>query len=139
MTRKFILALIFLFASVSAFIGKHGKIPATSYSSTATCGGEEDCGTEVSITDYLLAGNATGAKQAVQVFDIFQGKFLLFWYRCRLHNKLAIYCCGKGVDSYAGFATVDISTKNNLFFWFVPAMDKNLSAPLLIWLQVRCF
>ncbi|XP_062517505.1 probable serine carboxypeptidase CPVL [Corticium candelabrum] len=37
--------------------------------------------------------------------------------------------------SYSGFLTTNETTGNNLFFWFFPAMNGNIKAPILMWLQ----
>lgn len=76
----------------------------------------QDCGDEVCITDFLEKNNAEGARKATEVFDLFPGD----------------------VKSYSGFARVNETAKNKLFFWYVPATEKptnNESTPLLIWLQ----
>ena len=39
------------------------------------------------------------------------------------------------VESYSGFITVNKTTNSNLFYWFFPAENGNLSAPLILWLQ----
>ncbi|XP_013076323.2 probable serine carboxypeptidase CPVL [Biomphalaria glabrata] len=36
--------------------------------------------------------------------------------------------------SYSGFLTVDQLLKNHLWFWFIPAMNSDPKAPLVIWL-----
>lgn len=43
----------------------------------------------------------------------------------------------KGVKSYSGYLTVDKKFDSNLFFWYFPCKNDNLtaSAPLVIWLQ----
>lgn len=74
---------------------------------------DEDCGEEVCITDFLLQDDAAGARNATEVFDVFPG----------------------GVPSFAGYAAVNATAKNKLFFWYVPAMNGDKDAPLLIWLQ----
>uniref|UniRef100_A0A1B6FEW7 Carboxypeptidase n=1 Tax=Cuerna arida TaxID=1464854 RepID=A0A1B6FEW7_9HEMI len=39
------------------------------------------------------------------------------------------------ITSYAGFFTVDKKYNSNLFFWFFPAVEKNDTAPVVLWLQ----
>ena len=43
------------------------------------------------------------------------------------------------MESYSGFFAIDErasgGTKGNTFFWYFPPLNKNSSAPLLIWLQ----
>ena len=81
---------------------------------------QEDCGEEVCITDYLENGDATGARDAIRVDNVFP----------------------EGVESFAGFASVNETAKNKLFFWYVPPLNGDKNAPLLIWLQVNnlhCF
>ena len=39
------------------------------------------------------------------------------------------------VESYSGFFQVDPEAQGNLFFWYFPAANKNLSAPTIVWLQ----
>ena len=72
-----------------------------------------DCGAEVCITDYLEAGDPTGAREATAVYNVFPDN----------------------VESYAGYALVNESARNKLFFWYVPALNQDPDAPLLIWLQ----
>jgi len=74
---------------------------------------DEDCGEEVCITDFLLQNDPAGARNASEVFDVFPD----------------------GVQSFAGYAAVNTTAKNKLFFWYVPAMNGDKDAPLLIWLQ----
>ena len=88
---------------------KYGK-PSSRFTTAEDC---DDCGVEVCITDYILSGNVNEAREATRVVDVFPD-----------------------VDSYAGYANVNATAKNKLFFWYVPSLDKNSSAPLLIWLQV---
>jgi hypothetical protein len=78
------------------------------------CDSTSDCGEEVCITYFLEEGNPEGARNAIQVLDLFPDN----------------------VESYAGFAMVNETAKNKLFFWYVPALNKNSTAPLLIWLNV---
>ena len=37
--------------------------------------------------------------------------------------------------SYSGFLTVNETSNSNLFFWFFPAENGNVSAPVILWLQ----
>lgn len=37
--------------------------------------------------------------------------------------------------SYSGFITVNETANSNLFFWFFPAENGNVSAPVILWLQ----
>jgi vitellogenic carboxypeptidase-like protein len=74
---------------------------------------DEDCGEEVCITDFLMQNDPAGARNATEVFDVFPN----------------------GVQSFAGYASVNATAKNKLFFWYVPAMNGDKDAPLLIWLQ----
>ena len=41
----------------------------------------------------------------------------------------------EGLESYAGFLRVNKSSDGCLFMWFFPALNKNTSAPVLLWLQ----
>lgn len=41
----------------------------------------------------------------------------------------------KGIDSYAGYFTVNKTCNSNMFFWFFPAQKKSESAPVVLWLQ----
>ena len=105
-----ILAFIFLGQS-SAFLDRRIKntIPLEQ---TLRCDGNQDCGEEVCITDFL-PNDSAGAKKATEVLNVFPD----------------------GVTSYAGFASVNATAKNKLFFWYVPPLENNGSTPLLIWLQ----
>lgn len=40
-----------------------------------------------------------------------------------------------GIESYAGFFTVDSQYNSNLYFWYFPAFTKQRDAPVLLWLQ----
>ncbi|XP_033761785.1 probable serine carboxypeptidase CPVL [Pecten maximus] len=42
---------------------------------------------------------------------------------------------GTTLKSYSGFITVNKTTKSNMFFWFFPAQEDPLNAPVLLWLQ----
>lgn len=42
---------------------------------------------------------------------------------------------GTSIKSYSGFITVNKTTKSNMFFWFFPAQEDPLNAPVLLWLQ----
>lgn len=42
---------------------------------------------------------------------------------------------GPDIESYAGFVTTDAEAGNKLFYWYFPARNGNVSAPLVIWLQ----
>jgi len=99
--------LFVLVAGIAAFT-KHGK-PLESL----RCGNSEDCGEEVCITDYLEKNDVAGARDAIKVDNVFPD----------------------GVDSYAGFAMVNATAINKLFFWYVPPLNQDENAPLLIWLQ----
>lgn len=39
------------------------------------------------------------------------------------------------LESYAGYLRVNKTSDGCLFMWFFPALNKNLAAPLLLWLQ----
>ncbi|KAG8181454.1 hypothetical protein JTE90_017516 [Oedothorax gibbosus] len=39
------------------------------------------------------------------------------------------------VTSYSGFITVNKEYNSNTFFWFFPAMNNNISAPIILWLE----
>jgi vitellogenic carboxypeptidase-like protein len=113
--------LLLRVASVHAFY-RHGKGSADGAQPTnlqvsprcdVSLGDAHDCGEEVCITDFLGQGDAAGARKATQVFDVFPDDS----------------------DSYAGYALVNESAKNKLFFWYVPALNHDPAAPLLIWLQ----
>ncbi|CAG9767349.1 unnamed protein product [Ceutorhynchus assimilis] len=41
----------------------------------------------------------------------------------------------QGVNSYAGYLTVDEKTNSNLFFWFFPSTNNYAKDPVLLWLQ----
>ena len=73
-----------------------------------------NCGLEVCITDFLLRSDPKGARDATKVENVLPDN----------------------VESYSGFASVNTSAANKLFFWYVPALNKDANAPLLIWLQV---
>lgn len=40
-----------------------------------------------------------------------------------------------GVDSYSGYLTVDEKFNSNLFFWYFPAEEDCVHAPVVLWLQ----
>uniref|UniRef100_A0A1B6DKD2 Carboxypeptidase n=1 Tax=Clastoptera arizonana TaxID=38151 RepID=A0A1B6DKD2_9HEMI len=40
-----------------------------------------------------------------------------------------------GIESYSGFFEVDKQYDSQMFFWFFPAINKNKSAPLILWLE----
>lgn len=40
-----------------------------------------------------------------------------------------------GVPSYAGFFTINKKYNSNLYFWYFPPVSKNVSAPVILWLQ----
>lgn len=39
------------------------------------------------------------------------------------------------IESYAGYLTVNKNTESNLFFWYFPATNDSINAPVLLWLQ----
>jgi len=51
---------------------------------------------------------------------------------CKVHldNSTAA-----AVDSCAGYLTVDETLRSNLFFWFFPAANRKVDAPVVLWLQ----
>ena len=97
--------------STSAFL--HSSSSSTS-SITKNCEGDNDCGQEVCITDYLQRDDADGARKATKVDE---------------------GVLPKGVESYAGYAVVNTTAQNKLFFWYLPSEDGNKDAPTVIWLQ----
>ena len=98
----------------AVYVTARQKIDQSLSGSSSPCEGG-DCGEEVCISDFLAKGDATGAREAILVKDVFPN----------------------GVESYSGFASVNETAKNKLFFWYVPPLNKgNSSVPLLIWLQV---
>ncbi|XP_060078674.1 probable serine carboxypeptidase CPVL [Ylistrum balloti] len=42
---------------------------------------------------------------------------------------------GTNLKSYSGFITVNRTTTSNIFFWFFPAQEDPLNAPVVMWLQ----
>ncbi|XP_028029309.1 vitellogenic carboxypeptidase-like [Bombyx mandarina] len=40
-----------------------------------------------------------------------------------------------GIESHAGFFTVDEKFNSNMYFWYFPPLSKNEAAPVLLWLQ----
>ncbi|OWF49860.1 probable serine carboxypeptidase CPVL [Mizuhopecten yessoensis] len=42
---------------------------------------------------------------------------------------------GTTLKSHSGFITVNKTTKSNTFFWFFPAQEDPLNAPVVLWLQ----
>lgn len=40
-----------------------------------------------------------------------------------------------GVESYSGYLTVDKQHNSNMFFWYFPAEENPLYAPVVLWLQ----
>lgn len=68
------------------------------------------------LTPLLEAGNAAEARARAAV------------------PPLLPACC----TSYAGFLTVDKRHDSNLFFWFFRSEMRSSTAPLIVWLQVRC-
>ncbi|GFS50308.1 probable serine carboxypeptidase CPVL [Trichonephila inaurata madagascariensis] len=41
----------------------------------------------------------------------------------------------RNIPSYSGFITVNKTYNSNMFFWFFPAMNKNVNAPVILWLE----
>ncbi|XP_070566822.1 probable serine carboxypeptidase CPVL isoform X2 [Ptychodera flava] len=42
---------------------------------------------------------------------------------------------GTSIKSYAGFFTVNKQYDSNMFFWFIPAKENPVDAPVVLWLQ----
>ena len=42
---------------------------------------------------------------------------------------------GGGACTYSGFAPLDPNNQSALFYWYVPNLNKNASAPVIVWLQ----
>lgn len=105
-------SIIVLFFTPSFAMLHYGK---SRFVDSIGCDSTDDCGEEVCITNFLDEEDPDGARNAIRVFDLFPDD----------------------VESYAGFASVNNTAKNKLFFWYVPALNKNSTAPLLIWLQVQ--
>ncbi|PSN56676.1 putative serine carboxypeptidase CPVL [Blattella germanica] len=67
------------------------------------------------LTDYIDAGNATGAKLASKVTS---------------EDLLA-----SQVESYSGYFRISTDPFRNLFFWFFPCQNEPQTKPLILWLQ----
>lgn len=65
------------------------------------------------LTPYLEAGKIKEAQAAARVN----------------HSRIV------GFESYTGFFTVDKRYNSNLFFWYFPAKNNSVNAPVLLWLQ----
>ncbi|VVC91931.1 unnamed protein product [Leptidea sinapis] len=51
-------------------------------------------------------------------------------------NLSRVYLTEKIVfQSYAGFFTINKKYESNMYFWFFPAFNKNIAAPVILWLQ----
>ncbi|PSN56679.1 putative serine carboxypeptidase CPVL [Blattella germanica] len=67
------------------------------------------------LTDYILAGNAAGGKNASKVTS---------------ENLLA-----SDLVSYSGYFRISMNPFRHLFFWFFPCEYQPQNKPLLLWLQ----
>ncbi|XP_045763413.1 venom serine carboxypeptidase-like [Maniola jurtina] len=77
--------------------------------------GDVDCGQPLILTPYIQQNKTDEARRAAHV-----------------DSKHFV----PGVDSYAGYLTVDKEYNSNLFFWYFPVMRKPLNeTPLILWLQ----
>eukprot|EP00095_Tigriopus_kingsejongensis_P005174 maker-scaffold237_size242172-snap-gene-1.29 protein:Tk05174 transcript:maker-scaffold237_size242172-snap-gene-1.29-mRNA-1 annotation:"serine carboxypeptidase" len=106
--------LIFLVLSLAVALAyeplrpqKHRIIPA-----------QGDVGEPLYLTPYIQSGDIATGKSLSQVTDPLPGVE------------------SAGIDSYAGFLTVNEATNSNMFFWFFPAQEADpADAPVVIWLQ----
>ncbi|CAM9097609.1 unnamed protein product [Ectocarpus fasciculatus] len=105
--------VLLLLAPAAAFYRHHRTLQSSQLSAPRCDAPGEDCGQEVCITDFLTAGDPEGARKATAVYDVFP----------------------EDTESYSGYALVNESAKNKLFFWYVPPLNQDRNAPLLIWLQ----
>lgn len=106
-----LLAFAVIAACSASFINPYSRfIKRTSLKSQRHGG---DNGEPLILTPYLEAGKIKEAQTAARVN----------------HSRIV------GFESYTGFFTVDKRYNSNMFFWYFPAKNTSIDAPVLLWLQ----
>ncbi|XP_052893201.1 vitellogenic carboxypeptidase-like [Anopheles moucheti] len=111
MEQLFLLLGLVLQFTNGLFINPYEKIwPRGQFLSSPIKGNNGD---PLLLTPYIESGNISAGQSAARV----------------QHSRI------RGIESYAGFLTVDKRFNSNLYFWYFPAKENRTTAPLILWLQ----